>query len=185
LVEVNPMSTRAHIQLGAVYSCGVEGAPFDLDIAEREFQRALAINKEETGPIVKLGEVCLLGGRSHEALTYFTKTIQSNFKSIEAHYLIGYLKWQAGDREEALEALGQAATLSRAKQPTGAPLGEGDTRTAGGGPILAESASRRSFFAPYWMALKTWEHTEVSEHQMEDEYKELDDQLNLLLKKAK
>lgn len=62
LTEVNPMSTRAYIQLGSVYSCGADGAPLDLEVADKEFRRALAINKEETGPILKLGEVSLLKG---------------------------------------------------------------------------------------------------------------------------
>jgi tetratricopeptide (TPR) repeat protein len=182
LAEVNPMSTRAHIQLGAVHSCGAEGAPFDLEVAEREFQRALDINKEETGPVVKLGEVYLLSGRSQQALTFFKAAVQSNFKSVEAHYLIGYLEWQRGGRAAALQALRQAAELSRAKQkPAGEPMGEGDTRTTGGGPMLTESASRRSLFAPHWMALKAWEHTEVSESRMDDEYEGLDQKLRLLL----
>ena len=184
LIEVNPISARAYLQLGAVYSCGAQGAPFDLEAAEREFQRALAINKEETGPIIKLGEVNLLSGRREQALTYFTTAIQSNSKSVEAHYLIGYLEWRRGDREAALQALRQAAELSRPKQkPAGEPMGEGDTR--GGGPMLTEGASRRSFFASHWMALKTWEHPEVSERQMDDEYKGLDHQLSLLLEEGR
>jgi hypothetical protein len=35
------------------------------------------------------------------------------------------------------------------------------------------------------MALETWEHTQVSEHQMEDEYAGLDHQLSLLVKKGR
>lgn len=37
LVEVNPHSSRAHIQLGMLHVCGAAGAPFDMDRAKREF----------------------------------------------------------------------------------------------------------------------------------------------------
>ncbi|MDH3214808.1 MAG: tetratricopeptide repeat protein [Candidatus Krumholzibacteria bacterium] len=184
LIEVNPLSTRAHIQLGAVHSCGAQGAPFDLEIAEREFQRAHSINKEETGPVLKLGEVYLLKGQREQALTYFATAMQTNAKSIEAQYLTGYLEWQRGDRQAAQRALQQAARLSQAKLSAAAPTREGDTRTPGGGPILTEGASRRSFFARHWMALKTWERAEVSVPMMEAEYKKLDQQLSLLIKDA-
>ena len=178
LTDVNPLSARAHIQLGAVHSCGVDGTPFDLGVAEREFQRAHAINKEETGPILKLGEVCLLRGDSPRARSYFETALQTNAKSVEAHYLIGYIEWHAGDKQAALSALSQAVQLSRAKRPTGQPLGEGDTRS-GGGPILAEGASRKSFFGTHWTALKTWEE-EASADKMEEEYRDLDSRFRSL-----
>lgn len=180
LVEVNPLSGRAHIQLGSVYSCGAEGAPFDLDIAEQEFQRALAINKEQTGPILKLGEVYLLSGQSKEAISYFTTALQSNSKSVEAHYLVGYLKWRAGEHDAALSSLQKAVEFSQVKRPAGMPLGEGATRT-GTGPMLAEGASRRSFFASHWMALKTWIDEDVSGPRMEEEYRDLDRRLGILV----
>lgn len=183
LVAVNPLSARAHFQLGAVYSCGAEGAPFDLDVAEKEFRRTLEINKEETEPIVCLGEVSLLDGRDEQALTYFATAIRSNFKSVRAYYLTGYLEWRAGDPAEALEALREAVKYSRTR-PTGEPLGEGDT-AHGSALISSEGASRKSFFAQNWMALSTWEDADVSASQMEDEYSQLDHRLRSMLAAAR
>lgn len=177
MADAHPLSARAHVQLGAVYSCGAEGAPFDLDIAEREFQRALAINQEETGPILKLGEVYLLRGETQQALTYFMMVLRSNPKSVEAHYMIGYFKWRSGQKSEALGSLQQAVTYGRAKIPAGALLGEGDTKT-GPGPLLSQGA-HRSFFSQHWTSLKTWDD-EVSAGQMEEEYAGLDRRLKLL-----
>lgn len=179
LVEVNPLSARAHFQLGAVYSCGAEGAPFDLEVAEKEFSRALAINKEETGPIVCLGEVSLLNGQDHQALTYFTTAIRSNFESVRAYYLTGYLRWRAGETVAALEALQEAVKYSRPRG-TDEPLREGDI-APGSKHVISEGASRKSFFAQNWMALRTWDASEVSMPQMEDEYDQLDRRLRSML----
>jgi tetratricopeptide (TPR) repeat protein len=180
LTRVNPLSTRAHLQLGAIHSCGAEGAPFDLEVAEREFQRALEINKEETGPVLKLGEVCLLAGQDQRALSYLNTALQSNAKSVEAHYLIGYVEWRRGERGRALDALRDAVASSKIKRPKAQPLGEGDTR-GGKGPILAEGAGRKSFFAANWSALRSWEDEQVSTERMEAEYHDLDARLRILL----
>lgn len=174
LVEVNPLSARAHAQLGAVYSCGAQGAPFDLDIAEKEFQRALAINKEESGPVLKLGEVSLLKGNRQQALDFFTAAGRMNFRSVEAPYLMGYVRWSEGDRAAALAAFQRAVKLSQAEKPVKGVAGEGDTKKKAAQPILSEGASRKSIFAPYWMALKDWPEGDATATQMEREYRKLD-----------
>lgn len=174
LVEVNPMSARAHAQLGAITSCGAPGAPFDLDTAEREFQRALEINQEESGPLLKLGEVSLLKGDGRRALDYFTATSRTNFKSVEAYYLIGYIKWSEGDGAGARAALQKAVKFSEAEQPTKGVAGEGDTKKKAAQPTLSEGASRKSLFAPYCAALKGWRGGDVSAGRMEEEYRKLD-----------
>ena len=171
LAEVNPLSVRAHAQLGAVYSCGAPGAPFDLEVAERAFQRALEINREESGPILKLGEVALLKGDRDQALAHFTTVLRSNTRSIEAHYLVGYLRWLEGDRNAARDALQEGVRLVRADLPAHERGGEGDTRKSG--PMLAEGAGRKSFFTPYCTGLKAWTEA-VSTGRMEAEYQGLD-----------
>jgi tetratricopeptide (TPR) repeat protein len=181
LIEANSHSTRAHIQLGAVYSCGASGAPFDLGIAEKEFQMALAINKEETGPILKLGEVCLLSGQRQRALTHFTAVVQSNVRSVPAHYLIGYLRWLEGEVEESRNALQQAVSFSRTKQSDGPFVGEGDTRSGKGGPLLAEGEGRKSFFASHWTALSAWQDQTITIPRMEEEYREVDRRVKRLV----
>ena len=183
LAGVNPLATRAFIQLGAAYSCGAEGTTFDLEVAEQEFQHALAINKEQTGPILRLGEVYLLSGNREKALTYFTMATQTNVKSIEAHYLIGFIRWLDGDADEARDALGIAVEYSREKRPTGQPLREGDTEY-GSGPILTEGAVQRNFFARHWKSLKEWDDVDISNARMDNEYQGLGRQLQSLISRS-
>ena len=90
LIGINPnQSSRAHAQLGMLYSCGAPGTPLDLDRAVEELHLALAINKEESGPEIKLGEVALLKGDRQKALEYLSAGRNLNFKSVEANYLSG------------------------------------------------------------------------------------------------
>ena len=171
LTDVNPLAGRAYLQLGAIHSCGAPGTPFNLDIALADFERALEINKEHTGPVLKLGEVYLLRGESPAARSYFEKVLRTNPGSIEANYLSGYLAWQAGDGAAALSALQRAVAASVRNKPSPSASGEGDTR--GKGPMLAEGAGRKSLFTPAISALGSRDSDQVSADEMEVEYNEL------------
>ncbi len=177
LLVLNPSSTRALVQLGTLYSCGAPGAPFDLERAERAFEKTLAINKEESGPVLRLGEIALLKGDRSRALEYLRAGSRSNFKSVAAHYLVGYLEWLEGERPAALKALRQAVEFSRGIQPEVSASSEGDTRK--GKPLLAAGARPRSLLAPFWSVLEGWEG-EVSAARMEREYQRLEQMLEEL-----
>lgn len=172
LTEVNPLAGRAYLQLGAIYSCGASGAPFDLDVARASFERALDINKEHTGPVLKLGEVHLLRREDATASAYFEKVLRTDPGSIEANYLRGYLAWRQGDKDLALMSLQRAVAKAAGSKPAPGATGEGETR--GSGPMLAEGASRKSFFAPAMAALGSWPGEQVSPEGMEAEYNGLD-----------
>ena len=64
LVSVNPQSARGHLALGALLASPDPAEPMDLAPAEAHLRRAHAINGEETGPVVRLGEVLLVSGRA-------------------------------------------------------------------------------------------------------------------------
>ncbi|MFQ5932967.1 MAG: tetratricopeptide repeat protein, partial [Nitrospiraceae bacterium] len=70
LVDVNPTSARAHSQLGNLYLCFDYEELVDLEAAEAEFQRALDIYKEDTGPLLRLGEIALIRGDVAQARYY-------------------------------------------------------------------------------------------------------------------
>lgn len=152
LLELYPNSSRAHIQLGALYSCGAPNAPFDLERAEREFLQALAINKEESGPVSKLGEVNLLRGDLDRALEYLSAASRTNERDITAHYLLGYILWKRGDTKASQHYFQQAAALSRGTPQSASASSEGATQH-GKGPMLAAGAARKSLFAPYLATL--------------------------------
>ena len=175
LLEVNPASSRAHTQLGVLYSCGLPNAPFDLDRAEREFTQALELNKEESGPLLKLGEVALLKGELERAFDYLNAVSRSNSRSPMAHYLMGYIHWQRGDGQAAGQALHKAVELSRASKASASASSEGDTRS-GSGPLLAAGAGK-GLFSPYLAALKSWDIEAITEAQMDAEFQRLREML--------
>ena len=75
LVSVNSLSARAHFQMGTIRSNTASGDLFDLDAAEQEFQRALEINREESAPVQRLGEIALAKGQSAKAMRLLGDTI--------------------------------------------------------------------------------------------------------------
>lgn len=128
LTSVNPHSSRGHVALGALLASPADGGAPDLRAAERNFRRAHEINKEETGPMVRLGEVLLAAGDLKGADEWFNAALNSNPKSVEAAFLIGFLRWQAGDRKGAAAAYARAIRAATADTPVKGVLGEGDRR---------------------------------------------------------
>ncbi len=142
LAEVNPQSARAHSQLGVLYSCLDRRELVDLERAESEFQIALSINKEETGPLLSLGQIALIRGDLAAAAAYLDAVTGSNYSSVEAHFLRGYIAWKQGERQGAFAAFAEAVRHARPVEPVEGVLGEGDTR-AGSTPLLDTSSRCR------------------------------------------
>lgn len=153
LAEASAFSGRAHMQLGALYSCGADGAPFDLDRARRAFQAAKRINAEQIGPILKLGEAALLAGNLDSAAAAFQTVLRTHPASERALMLAAYAHWRNGDREAACGELTRLVALREDARDDGLPAGEGATRS-GGGPMLAEGALKKTLFAPYFSAVR-------------------------------
>jgi tetratricopeptide (TPR) repeat protein len=153
LAEINSASARAHSRLGDLYACPDAGAPWDLRRAEAEFARAAALNREETGPLLRLGEVAVLQGDLKGAAQHFTAVIATHPRSVEAHYLKGYVAWKRGDKAAAGAAYRDAEAFTRAAlaaAPPAAPS-EGDTRH-GTTPLVVHPARCQLFgsdLAPY------------------------------------
>lgn len=148
LVEVDPTNARGHSQLGLLYSCVGEPAFLRLEEAAAEFRRALTINREETGPLLHLGEIALIRDDLEQARAYFDQVAGSNASSVEAHFYRGYLAWKAGAESRAAENLAAAAAHARPASPVRAVPGEGDTR-AGSEPMVTSSHRCRPMRA--WM----------------------------------
>ena len=175
LVKVNLRSSRAHIQLGMLHACGAAGAPFDLDRARREFERAMAVNKEESGPVVRLGEVALLQGDEERAFEYLSTASRQNFRSVEAHYLLGYLHWKSGDLAAAEAALRRAVEMGRGKQVSASASGEGDTKE--GKPLLVVGTRPKSILELFWRGLGERKEDGM---RVEEEYRRLAEKLREL-----
>jgi tetratricopeptide (TPR) repeat protein len=128
LLRNDSSNARAHAQLGMLYSCGLPGAPVDLPRARHELEQALALNRAETGPQVRLGEVALLQGDLAAAAGYLNAARQTNQRAVAAHYLSGYLHWQAGHFDRASSALSDAITAIGGGTAEASASAEGQTR---------------------------------------------------------
>lgn len=148
LVEVNPASARGHLALGALFASPDASEPMDLAKAERHLRRAHEINGEETGPVVRLGEIALLAGRSAEARRWFESALRTNPKSVEAAFLAGYLGWEEGHVTAPL--VRRVREAARLEAPPKGVLSEGDRRDSQrvAAPPLSSPLGRLLFGEP-------------------------------------
>jgi tetratricopeptide (TPR) repeat protein len=128
LVEANPSSARGHLALGALHASTQETLPLDLDAAEAHLRRAHEINGEETGPMLRLGEVLIVKGKTAEALRWIGAAAATNPRSVEAAFLNGYLLWASGDQTGAREFYERAIKASKSEAPVKGVLNEGDRK---------------------------------------------------------
>jgi Flp pilus assembly protein TadD len=138
LVAVDPSNARGHSQLGVLYSCVGQPGLLHLDSAIAEFTRAHEINREESGPLLHLGEIALLQGDLAQARSLFDKVAASNVSGVEAPFYLGYLTWKAGAPDRAAQLLAVAAARAQPTRQVRAVPGEGDTR-AGTGPMVTST----------------------------------------------
>jgi tetratricopeptide (TPR) repeat protein len=151
LVEVNPASARGHSALGSLLASNDPSEPLDLESAERHLRRAHEINKEETGPMVRLGEVLLVEGRSDEARRWLEDAIRTNPRSVDAALLAAYLERPAAVTPARLDGVAHRLQAAAAvARPTKDVPGEGDRRDAAGhaAPPLEKPHGRLLFEEP-------------------------------------
>jgi tetratricopeptide (TPR) repeat protein len=172
LAQVNPQSARAHLQLGNLYLNYEQKEFFNLDRAEDQFQQALQINQEETGPTLRLGHVALIRGDLPKAKHYFDAVIATHFKSVEAHFLNGYVAWKTGNAEMATTMFSEAIKFSQADKPVQGVLSEGDTKT-GRAHTLPETPKRQTLFQPYFGDLAELEEASAPQ-QMQIRYRKME-----------
>ncbi len=172
LAQVNPHSARAHFRLGDIHLCFERPELFDLSAAEMEFRRALEINKEETGPTLRLGQVALMRNDLQQAQRYFEVVLGFNSKSVEAHYLHGYIVWKKGSVPEALALFAKAAEYSHTIKPVQGVTSEGDTKT---GRALDQQKNRycQTPFHNLPEELSQLEAADLAEH-MQEKYRALE-----------
>jgi tetratricopeptide (TPR) repeat protein len=144
LQELSPHSHRAWQQWGVVRA-QTASSDADLATAEQALQRAHAINPEETGALLVLGEVALLRGNRPLADERLAAATRTNPKAVGGFFLLGYLAWKRGDDTTARQFLEQArAALGPDWQPQGA-TSEGD--------VLQKQHVEKTPLASYW---ETW-----------------------------
>jgi Flp pilus assembly protein TadD len=182
LVQVNPGSSRAHSRLGDLYACTDPGAPRDLARAEGEFRRALQLNREETGPLLRLGEIALMRGNLTDATSHLDAVIGSHNRSVEAHFLKGYVAWKRAQPERAAVLFRTAVTLARPAPSVQNRPGEGDTKR-GLAPAVAQT-SRCQVFEAQVGRLSSLDSVSLST-PMNELYRQLDGRLAQLAPRAR
>jgi tetratricopeptide (TPR) repeat protein len=127
LKRLNSQSQRAFAQWGTLRALTAT-SPADLQAAEESLVRAQAINPEETGALLVLGEVALLRDDPKLADERLAAACRTNPKAVGGLFLRGYLAWQRGDTAAAKQFLTSAHTaLGPDWQPKGA-TSEGDVK---------------------------------------------------------
>ena len=102
--------------------------PADLDAAEKSLERAHALNPEETGALLVLGEISLLRGDAAKADERLTAACRTNPRAVGGCFLRGYLAWKHGDDAAARKLLEDTRTaLGKDWQPKGS-TSEGDVK---------------------------------------------------------
>ncbi len=127
LQQLNPQSHRAWQQWGVVRALHARNDA-DLAAAEQSLQRAQALNPEETGALLVLGEVALLRGDLKLADERLADATHTNPRAVGGFFLRGYLAWKRGDDTTARQLLEQTRkALGPEWQPKGA-TSEGDVK---------------------------------------------------------
>jgi Flp pilus assembly protein TadD len=128
LIGVNSKIARGHSALGALLASPRNDALWDPIVAERHLRRAHDLNAEETGPMVRIGELQIVRGDLAEAREWLEAATNTNHRSVEAAFLAGYLRWFEGDVRGARKFYDRARRAARPEQANHGVLGEGDRR---------------------------------------------------------
>lgn len=172
LVTINPDgSSRAHMQMALVRASLDDEAPRHLPEAERLFQRALDTDPD-SGALLGLGEVALLAGRHEEACVLLERAHAENTMSMAAPYLLGYLAFRDGRRDEAWRLFRLAVQRGDLARPPVTWSEEGDVKAD---PALRWRAlARQSVFGAHWIRLRSYLNAPgPSETDMRHEYEQL------------
>jgi Flp pilus assembly protein TadD len=125
LRRINPQSHRAWQQAGVLRAVSAT-SPAELAEAETLLERAHALNPEETGALLALGEVSLMRGDAARACQRLEAACQTNPKAAGGFFLRSYVLWKQGAVPDAERLLAQArAALGPEWKPRGA-TSEGD-----------------------------------------------------------
>jgi enediyne biosynthesis protein E4 len=127
LTDINPQSHRGFQQWGTLRALHAQS---DSDLAEAEDRllKAHALNPEETGALLVLGQVALLRGDLAKADERLAAACRTNPRAVGGFFLRGYLAWQRGDTVGATKLLAETRqALGKEWHPQNATA-EGDVK---------------------------------------------------------
>jgi tetratricopeptide (TPR) repeat protein len=127
LIRINPQSHRAYQQWGTLRAMS---ATSDEQLVEADncLERAHALNPEETGALLVLGEISLLRNQPSKAKERLSAACRSNPKASGGFFLRAYIAWKQADPEQAKSLLAEThRALGSDWQPKGTTA-EGDVK---------------------------------------------------------
>ena len=123
----SPQSHRAHARWGTLRAETAGAAP-QLAAADEALATAHALNPEETGVLLAMGEVGLLQNDLTKAEQRLVDVTRSNSRSAHALFLRGYIRWKRGHAAAAAQLLERCrAALGPDWKPAGTTA-EGDVK---------------------------------------------------------
>ncbi len=127
LIRTNPQSHRGYQRKGLLLAAS-SNSTAQLNAAEESVSKALALNPEETGALLLLGEIALLKGDPNTAAQRLELACRTNPRAVGGYFLRGYIAWKSNDAVLARELL-RAAKNARGNdwKPKGT-VAEGDVR---------------------------------------------------------
>ena len=154
LVDSNPEgSSRGYMQMGIVLASAGPDGRRELDAAERQFTRALAVDPD-SGAMLGLAEVAMLRRRWDEAARRLDAASADNAMSIAAPYLQAYLSFRRGDRAAAWERFQVAVSRGEMRKGPVAWSEEGNVKAD---PALRWRAlARQSLFGEQWIQVRRY-----------------------------
>ncbi|MEX0905234.1 MAG: tetratricopeptide repeat protein [Balneolaceae bacterium] len=136
LSQINPRSARAWLQLGTLYFCrDDQNSKFNPQLAKENYLKASDLNREETGPLLKLSKLAVFEKKYPEAEKYADIVLAQNYRSYQAYFLKGYIEWKKGNESASSEILSESKNLFDSYQQV-KMAGEGAT-AKGSGPMLS------------------------------------------------
>ena len=127
LRTLNPSSHRAWQQWGVIRASTSRLAAH-LESASAALERAHALNPEETGALLALGEVLLMRGDIPHAEQQLARGCMTNPRAINGQFLRAYIAWKRSDFGSAKSLLEKTrAALGPDWQPKGSTA-EGDVK---------------------------------------------------------
>jgi tetratricopeptide (TPR) repeat protein len=125
LRRIDPGSHRAHKQWGVLRAAHARDRE-DLAAARAALERALELNREETGSLLALGELALLEGDLEEADRVLSLATRTNPRAVGGFFLRGWIARERGDGPAARELLAAAQAARGPEWKPEAAVAEGD-----------------------------------------------------------
>jgi len=127
LIRLNPQSHRGYQRKGLLLAASALSGE-QLAAAEESVSKALALNPEETGTLLLLGEIALLRGDPITAAQRLDLACRTNPRAVGGYFLRGYIAWNSNHVEQARDLLTSAKNARGKDWKPAGTVAEGDVR---------------------------------------------------------